>query len=237
MTTNAFVTDITDQLAVWGTGYTETTDGLRSDDISLTVTNEYPITATIAQGGDTVAITSDADKAAALFAYPLVRAAWAEGYCGDVDIDVYPDTEEVEVTLTYGSDDVTILTPYDWAPGEEFTITRHPLLWDDTTLTDLSAALESAQRAYQHPGEAWQLLCGATDYEQAGWETIVETLCEHASITGSSRLTRVTGSGHTALVEGYNPDTPFRVVDVDMPEDNTYWSPQDTAAAILAIIA
>lgn len=237
MTANAFVADITDQLTAWGADYVETTDGLRSGDISLNITTEYPTTATVAQGDDVVAITSSADKAAALFAWPVARAAWAEGYCGDMDVETYPDTEEVEVTFTYGSDDVTILTPYGWAPGEEFTITRHPLLWDDVTMADLTAALESAQYAYQQPSEAWQVICGATDYEHDSWETIVEMFCEPAHITGGSRLTRVTRDDRTALVENYKPESPVRVIDVDMAEDGAYWSPQDTAAAVLAIIA
>lgn len=230
--------DISSQLDAWGVHYTETTDGVRAGDLTLAATAEYPITATITQGDSVVGITSDADRAAALVAWPLYRAAWGAGYCGDVDVETYPDTEEVELTLTYGSEDVTILTSYSWAPGQELTITRHPLLRREITMTDLGAALESAERAYQCPGEAWQILCGATDYEQDSWETIVETLCERACITQGSRLTRVTGTdGQAALVDGWEPECPARVIDVDAPEDAVYWAPQDIAAAVLTIIA
>lgn len=238
MTAEAFIADITDQLTMWDIQYVETTDGLRSGDISLTVTTEYPITATITQSDDVVAITSSADKAGALFAWPLARAAWSEGYCGDIDVETYPDTGEVEVTLIYGSDDIAILAPYGWELGGEFTITRHPLLREGATMTDLAAALESAQYAYQFPGEAWQALCGAADYEHDSWEILIETFHRDAHIAQGDRLTRVTGGdGQVALVEDYDPMSPIRVIDVDAVRDGVYWSPQDTAAAILAIIA
>ena len=238
MSTIDFLADITSQLDAWGVRYTETTDGLRTDTITITATSEYPITATVTQGGTVVGITSSADRAAALIAWPLCRAAWDAGYCGDVDVEVYPDTEEVELSFSYGSEDVTILAGHDWAPGQEFTITRHPLLWGEVTMTDLGAALESTEYAYQTPAEAWQVLCGAVDYEQDSWETTVETLCERAHIAQGGRLTRVAGEGdQVALVEDYDPESPVRVIDVDAAEDATYWSHQDTAAAVLAIIA
>lgn len=238
MTTNNFLADITSQLDAWGINYAETTNGFRAGNIALTATSEYPITATVTQGDATVGITSSADKAAALAAWPLYRAAWDAGYQGDVDVETYPDTEEVEITFSSGSEDVTILVGYDWAPGREFTITRHPLLWGDATMTDLSAPLESMELAYQNPSEAWQALCGAADYEQDSWETIVETLAPSARITGGARLAKVDGGdSRVALVEDYNPESPIRVIDVDAVEDAAYWSPQDVAAAILAIIA
>ena len=238
MSNLGFIADITSQLDAWGVRYTETTDGLRTDTITLTATSEYPITATITQGGTVVGTTSSADRAAALIAWPLYRAAWDAGYCGDVDVETYPDTEEVELSLSYGSEDVTILVGYDWTLGEELAVTRHPLLWGEVTMTDLSAALESTEYAYQTPAEAWQILCGAVDYEQDSWETIVETLYERARIAQGSRLTRVAGGGdQIALVEDYDPESPVRVIDVDTLEDAVYWAPQDTAAAVLAIIA
>lgn len=238
MSTTDFLADITSQLDAWGVHYTETTDGLRTDTITLTATSEYPIAATVTQGGTVAGITSSADRAAALIAWPLYRAAWDAGYCGDVDVETYPDTEEVELSLSYGSEDVTILAGYDWTPGEEFAVTRHPLLQNEVTMTDLSAALESTEYAYQTPAEAWQTLCGAADYEHDSWETIVETLYEPARITQESRLTRVTGGGdQIALVEDYDPESPVRVIDADTPADAIYWSPQDTAAAVLTIIA
>lgn len=238
MSINGFIADITDQLGAWGVSYTETIDGLRVGDIDLTATSEYPITATVTQGDTVVGTTSDAGRAAALIAWPLYRAAWVAGYCGDVDVETYPDTEETELTFSYGSEDVTILAGHDWTPGQEFTITRHPLLWGEVTMTDLSAALESAEYAYQTPAEAWQLLCGAVDYEQDSWETIVETLCERAHIAQGGRLTRVAGGGdQIALVEDYDPESAARVIDVDAAEDATCWSHQDVAAAILTIIA
>lgn len=238
MTINDFLADITSQLDAWGVDYTETTNGLRTGNITLTATSEHPATATITQGDTTVGITSDADRAAALVAWPLYRAAWDAGYCGDVGVETYPDTEEVELSFSYGSEDVTILVGYDWTPGREIAVTRHPLLWGEVTMTDLSAVLESAEYAYQAPDEAWQALCGAADYEQDSWETIVETLCERACITGGARLTKVdSGDSRIALVEDYDPESPARVIDVDAVEDAIYWSPRDVAAAVLTIIA
>lgn len=238
MSFDSFLADITSQLDAWGVHYTETTDGLRTDTITLTATSEYPITATVTQGDTTVGVTSSADRAAALIAWPLYRAAWDAGYCSDVEVEVYPDTEEVELVFSYGIEDVAILGGYDWTPGEELTVSLHPLLRDEVVMTDLSAVLEAAEYAHQTPAEAWQILCGAVDYEQSSWETIVETLCEPAHITRGDRLARATGGGdQIALVDDYDPESPVRVIDVDTLEDAVYRSHQDVAAAVLAIIA
>ena len=56
--------------------------------------------ATILDGTELVGITSDADKAAALLAFPLARRAWELGYCDDFDVTHVGG--EVEMTLSCG---------------------------------------------------------------------------------------------------------------------------------------
>lgn len=238
MTRAAFIADITRQLDAWGVDYTETSDGLNSGPISLEATAEYPITATITLDDDVIGVTSSADRAAALVAWPLYRAAWAEGCSGDVDVDVYPDTDEVELTFHYGSDSVTILADCDWAPGDDFTISSHPLLLDTVNMSDLSAALESTEFAYQYTEEAWAALCGASDYEACDWEVIVETLDNGARFTEGPRFTLVEARGDgPALVGERDPDSPARIINVAMADESSCWSPQDVAAAVLLIIS
>ena len=86
MSTNDFISNVTDCLASWGINYTETTDGLYVKSVTLTVSEDEPAS-TITDGDSLVAITSDAGKAAALLAFPLARRAWDAGYTGDFECD------------------------------------------------------------------------------------------------------------------------------------------------------
>lgn len=56
-------------------------------------------------GGQVVAITSDADKAAALLAFPLARKAWVAGYMGDFEIDTL--NGEMDMRLSYVTADLS----------------------------------------------------------------------------------------------------------------------------------
>ena len=230
MNVNHFVADVTDQLADWGVNYSENVAGLRVGAVYLEI-SEGDTAATITNGDDVVAITSDADKAATLLSFPLARKAWAAGYTGDFGIDVSDGM--LDMRLSYGSDDVTISAAVD--SGRDFTVTEHPLFLEDVDMADLEAALESTQLAYQDPAEAWQVLCGATDFEHDDWETLVERFHWQARFDSGDRLTKVSTSesDNVALVEDYNPESPIHVIDVDATSDVTCWSQGDVAAAVL----
>ena len=236
MSTNDYITDVTANLAEWGIDYRETTEGVSVGSIHLEVAEDgYRPAGTILNGTETVAITSDADKAAALLAFPLARKAWAAGYMGDFEIDVL--NGEMDMRLSYGSSDVTISAAVD--SGRDFTVTEHPLFRENVDMTVLEAALESTQLAYQAPVEAWQVLCGATDFELDDWEALVERFHWQARFDSGDRLTKVSTSesDNVALVEDCDPESPIRVIDVDALSDVACWSPGDVAAAVLYAIS
>lgn len=236
MSTNDYITDVTANLTDWGITYRETTEGISVGNIHLEVAEDgYRPTGTILDGTETVAITSDADKAAALLAFPLARKAWDAGYMGDFEVDVL--NGEMDMRLSYCSDDLIISATVD--SDSEFTITEHPLFSENVDMTDLEAALESAQLAYQAPVEAWQVLCNATDFEHDDWEMLVERFHWQARFDSGDRLTKVSTSesDNVALVEDYDPESPIRVIDVDAVSDVACWSQGDVAAAVLYAIS
>lgn len=236
MITNDYITGITANLTDWGIDYRETTEGISVGNIHLEIAEDGSRPAgTILDDTETVAVTSDADKASALLAFPLARKAWEAGYMGDFEIDVHDGM--VEMRLSYGSDAVSIYAPID--SDREFIVVEHPLFRENVDMTDLEAALESAQLAYQTPDEAWQVLCGATDFEHDNWEALVERLHWWARFDQGDRLTKVSTSEHdnVALIEDYDPESPIRVIDVDAVSDVTCWSQGDVAAAVLYAIS
>lgn len=231
-----YITDVTANLTDWGIDYLETTEGVSVGNIHLEVAEDgYRPAGTILDGTETVAVTSDADKAAALMAFPLARKAWQAGYTGDFEIDVLDGF--LDMRLSYGSDDVTISAAVD--AGREFTVADHPLFSESVTMTDIEAVLESTQLAYQNSLEAWQVLCNATDFEQDDWTTLVERFHWRASFDQGDRLTKVSTSEseNVALVEDYDPESPIRVIDVDAASDVVHWSQGDVAAAVLYAIS
>lgn len=234
MNTNDFISDVTYQLAEWGINYSENVTGLTVGTIDLEV-SENDTAATITNGEETVAITSDADKAAALLAFPLARKAWKVGYTGDFEVGTYDGI--VEMRLYYGSDDVTIHAPID--SDLKFVVEDHPLFRDNVDMTDLEAVLESTQLAYQVPDEAWQVLCNAADFEQDDWTTLVERFHWEVRLDYGDRLTKASTSesDNVALVEDCDPESPIRVINVDMVSDVTCWSQGDAAAAVLYAIS
>lgn len=234
MTATDYIADVTANLADCGIDYRETTEGISVGSIHLEI-SEGDTAATITNGDDVVAITSDADKATALLAFPLARKAWVAGYMGDFEIDTL--NGEMDMRLSYGSDDVTISAAVD--SGSEFTVVEHPLFRENVDMTDLEAVLESTQLAYQNPEEAWQVLCGATDFEQHDWSSIVDLFHWQARFDSGDRLTKVSTSesDNVALVEDYDPESPIRVIDVDAASDVACWSQGDVAAAVLYAIS
>lgn len=223
-------------LTDWNVDYTETSDGFGIGLISVRISNERGRSlATILDGANLVGKTSDADKAAALLVFPLARKAWEIGYTGDFEVDVHDGM--VDMRLSYGSDGITIYAPID--SDLEFTVIEHPLFRENVGMTDLEAALESAQLAYQDPEVAWLVLCGATDFGHDDWETVVERFHWQARFDHGYSFTKVSSSEseNVALVEDGGEDSPLRVINVDAVSDVAYWAMSDTAAAVLCAIS
>lgn len=236
MSTNDYIADVTANLTEWGITYRETTEGISVGNIHLEIAKDGCRPAgIILDGTETVAITSDADKAAALLAFPLARRAWGLGYAGDFNVN-YVDGE-VEMTLSYGSSDLTISAGVN--DSDRFTVSEHDLLRQAVVMSDLEAALTSTEVAYSDPQEAWQVLCGASDFESDNWEAIVEFFNDDAQFTHGSRLTKVEScmTECAALVEDWDAESPMRVIDVESAEDTTHWAMSDVAAAVLYAIA
>lgn len=236
MSTNDYITDVTANLTEWGIDYRETTEGVSVGSIHLEIAEDgYRPAGTILDGTETVAVTSDADKAAALLAFPLARRAWGLGYAGDFDADVFGG--EVEMTLSYGSSDLTISAGVN--ESDRFTVTEHDLLRQTVTMSDLEAALVSTEFAYSDPREAWQVLCAASDFESDHWESIVEFFDEDTYIVHGARLTKVESrlAEQIAIVDDWRTDSPVNVIDVQTAEDTTHWAMSDVAAAVLYAIS
>ena len=234
MNTNDFISDVTANFTEWGINYSENVAGLRVGTIDLEV-SDGDDAATITNGEELVAITSDADKAAALLAFPLARKAWAAGYMGDFEVDVLDGL--LDMRLSYGSDGVSIAANVD--SDLKFVVAEHPLFHENVDMTDLNAVLESAQLAYQDPADAWQVLCNATDFEHDDWMAPVELFQWQVRFDQGARLTKVSTSepSNVVLVEDYDPESPIRVIDVDAVTDVTCWSQGDVAAAVLYAIS
>ena len=236
MSTNDYIADVTANLTDWGIDYRETTEGVSVGSIHLEVAEDgYRPAGTILNGTEMVAITSDADKAAALLAFPLARRAWELGYTGDFEVTYV--NSEVEMILSYGSSDLTISAGID--ESDRFTITEHDLFRQIVCMSDLEAVLTSTELAYSNPDEAWQALCLASDLEMNHWEEIVAFFNGDVQIYQGDRYSRVESckSGRIALVEDDGPDSPICVIDVDAVSDTTLWAPGDVAAAVLYMIS
>lgn len=236
MTATDYITDVTANLTEWGINYRETTEGISVGSIHLEVVEDgYRPAGTILDDTETVAVTSDADKAAALLAFPLARRAWGLGYTGDFEVTYM--NSEVEMILSYGSGDLAISAGIDEA--DRFTITEHDLFRQIVCMSDLEAVLTSTGLAYSNPNEAWQALCQATDFEADHWERIVEFFNGDAAFIHGARFTAVESPAteKTAMVEDGDPESPMCVINVETAEDTTHWSMGDVAAAVLYAIS
>ena len=236
MTATDYITDVTANLTEWGITYRETTEGVSVDNIHLEVAEDgYRPAGTILNGTETVAVTSDADKAAALLAFPLARRAWELGYTGDFEV-AYVNSE-VEMILSCGSGDLTISAGAN--ESDRFTVTEHVMLCQTVVMSDLEAILTSSNLAYSDPREAWQVLCGASDFESDCWEGIVEFFNNDVRFTHGARLTKVESyfTEQIAIVDGWRTDSPVNVIDVQAAEDTTHWAMSDVAAAVLYAIS
>lgn len=236
MTATDYITDVTANLAEWGITYRETTEGISVGSIHLEIAEDgYRHAGTILDGTEVVAVTSDADKAAALLAFPLARRAWECGYTGDFEVTYV--NSEVEMILSYGSSDLTISAGVNEV--DRFTITEHDLFRQIVCMSDLEAVLDSTELAYSDPREAWQALCAASDFESDHWESIVEFFNEDTYIVHGARLTKVESciTEQIAVVDDWQTDSPVNVIDVQTAEDTTHWAMSDVAAAVLYAIS
>jgi hypothetical protein len=236
MSTNDYITDVTANLTEWGITYRETTEGVSVGNIHLEIAEDgYRPAGTILDGTETVAITSDADKAAALLAFPLARRAWGAGYMGDFEVSRFGD--EVEMRLSGGGVDLTISAGVNEV--DRFAVTEHDLLRETVVMTDLDVVIASAELAYGDPLEAWQTLCLASDLEADHWESIVEFFNGDATFIHGARFTAVESlaTEKAAMVEDWDEESPVRVINVETAEDTVHWTHSDVAAAVLYTIA
>lgn len=235
MTATDYINDVTANLTDWGIAYRETTEGISVGNIHLEIDEDgYRPAATILDGTELVGVTSDADKAAALLAFPLARKAWSVGYTGDFDVDIYGP--EMSMRFLGWGWDATISA----APGESdsFTIMEHPLSLGSVVMSDLDVVLTSAELAYGSPDEAWHVLCNATDFEGDKWQDIIEFITYSVRFDYGDQFTKVESydTDHIALVEDHGGDFPVRVIDAEAPSEATCWSHGDIAAAVLHAI-
>lgn len=236
MSTNDYIADVTANLTEWGITYRETTEGISVGNIHLEIAEDgYRPAGTILDGTETVAVTSDADKAAALLAFPLARRAWGLGYTGDFEVTCV--SGEVEMILSCGSSDLVVSAGIDEA--DRFTITEHGLFGQIVCMSDLKAVLDSTELAYQNQEEAWQTLCGASDFEADHWESIIEFFNGDAAFIHGARFTKVESylTEQIAIVDDWQTDSPVNVIDVQTAEDTTHWAMSDVAAAVLYAIS
>ena len=235
MTATDYINDVTANLTDWGIAYRETTEGISVGNIHLEITEDgYRPAATILDGTELVGVTSDADKAAALLAFPLARKAWYVGYTGDFDVDIYGP--EMSMRFLGWGWDATVSA----APGESdsFTIMEHPLSLGMLVMSDLDVVLTSAELAYGSPDEAWQVLCNSSDFEGDKWQAIIEFINSDVRFDYGAQLTKVESydTDRIALVEDHGGDFPVRVIDAEAPSEATCWSHGDIAAAVLHAI-
>lgn len=236
MTATDYITDVTANLTEWGINYRETTEGISVGSIHLEVVEDgYRPDGTILDGTELVGVTSDADKAAALLAFPLARRAWECGYTGDFEVTCADG--EVEMRLSYGSSGVSISAGVNEAG--RFAVMGHPLFSKGVVMSDLGSVLTSTDLAYGDPIEAWQALCAASDFEEDHWEHIVDFFNDDTRFTYGARFTKVEsyGTEEVAMVEDWEEDSPMRVIDVEHTIDTTHWSHSDVAAAVLYAIS
>lgn len=236
MTANDLTTEIAALLDEWGIDYTATSSSIHHGGVTLSIAdNKDTPTVEITDGDTLSATTSSAAKAAALLAFPLARRAWDAGYCGDFEIDILDGF--LDMRLSYWGDSVTLSG--DVEASSEFTVAEHPLLREQITMSDLSAVLESVELAYGNPDEAWQSLCGASDFDGDHWENIIEFFNEDVHITHGARFTKVESyrNERIALVEDWDNESPARIIDIEAAEDVARWAMSDIAAAVLYAIS
>lgn len=235
MTATDYINDVTANLTDWGIAYRETAEGISAGNIHLEITEDgYRPAATILDGTELVGVTSDADKAAAVLAFPLARKAWSVGYTGDFDVDIAGP--EMSMRFLGWGWDATVSA----APGESdsFTIMEHPLSLGMLVMSDLDAVLTSAELAYGSPDEAWHVLCNATDFEDDNWSAIIEFINSDVRFDYGDQFTKVESydTDRIALVEDHGGDFPVRVIGTEGPSEETCWSNGDIAAAVLHAI-
>ena len=229
--------EISGYLTGWGLEHTAEGSTVTVGDWTAETTRGLPrATAIITGPGGSSYETGDAERAAMLLSLPIARAIWDAGYDDISVVDFDQPTGEVEIEVGDRAS-VTFAAPYGEAAP--VIVTDHPLGISGVAMTDLSAILESAELAYGGPLEAWQVLCGAADFEQDAWQQTVETLADGARFYEGPRLTSVGSdrSERTAIVEDWSPAAPIRVIDVADVSDVVFWAPSDVAAAVLDIIA
>lgn len=243
MTTNditpaaaGFISDVESFLGDWEIDYS--TDGLTITvgEYTITADDSAPrIVADVTTGDESIGVTGDAMRAAALAAFPLARAIWQAGSTAFARVEADHFLGDLEIDLELTGADVTL---HGWVDSADFTVTDHPLLNDEVAMEDLSAVLESAEISHHSKREAWKVLCSADDFRVMGWWGMVEALCPGAHITDTDGISHVVADSEEVAIV-FDRSYGWGVLNVN-PEslaEEHCADHSDTAAAVLAIVA
>lgn len=232
----AFISSIKASLDSWGIDYIANGRTVTVGECAIKVVDSAPrVIADVTTLGESVGMTGDAERAAALAAFPLARAVWQAGHTAfsRVEVDQMDGSLEIDLELT-GAE----VSLRGWVDSADFTVTHHPLLNDEVDMEDLSAALESAETSHYSKAEAWKELCAAKDFRAMNWWDIVEALCPDAHITDAGDISHVVAdSGEVAIVSDRDFSWSVLNVNPDSLAEEPCVEDSDTAAAVLDIVA
>lgn len=243
MTTNTitpaatgFISDVESFLSDWEIDYSADGRTVAVGEYTITVDDSAPrIIADVTTGDESIGMTGDAMRAAALAAFPLARAIWQAGSTVFTRVDADHFLGDLEIDLELTGANVSL---HGWVDSADFTVTDHPLLNDEVGMEDLSAVLESAETSHYSKAEAWKELCSADDFRAACWWDIVEKLCPYAHITDTECISHVVAdSEEVAIVFDRSSGWDVLNVNPDSLAEEHCVNHDDTAAAVLAIVA
>ncbi|WP_423896388.1 hypothetical protein [Corynebacterium matruchotii] len=243
MTTNditpavaGFISDIESFLGDWEIDYS--TDGrtVTVGEYTIKVDDSAPrVIADVTTGDESIGMTGDAMRAAALAAFPLARAIWQAGSTVFSRVEVDQMGGDLEIDLELTGADVSL---HGWVDSADFTVTYHPLLNDEVDMEDLSAVLESAETSHYSKVEAWKELCAAKDFRAMGWWDMVEALCPGAHITDAEGISHVVADSEEVAIV-FDRSFGWGVLNTNPGSlaEECCADHSDTAAAVLAIVA
>ena len=243
MTTNAitpaatgFISDVESFLDDWQIDYSADGRTVTVGEYTITAEDSAPrIIADVTTGDESIGMTGDAMRAAALAAFPLARAIWKAGSTVFARVEVDHMCGDLEIDLELTGADVSL---HGWVDSADFTVTDHPLLSGDVDMEDLSAVLESAEISHYSKREAWKVLCSADDFRVMGWWGMVEALCPGAHITDTEGISHVVADSEEVAIV-FDRSYGWGVLNIN-PEslaEECCTDHSDTAAAVLAIVA
>lgn len=231
-----FISDVESFLDEWQIDYSTDGRAITVGEYTITAGDSAPrIIADVTTGDESIGMTGDAMRAAALAAFPLARAIWKAGSTVFTRVEVDQMSGDLEIDLELTGADVSLR---GWVDSADFTVTDHPLLTDDVDMEDLSAVLESAETSHYSKAEAWKELCSADDFRTMGWWDIVEKLCPGAHITDAECISHVVADSEEVAIV-FDRSFGWGVLNVNPGSlaEECCVNHDDAAAAVLAIVA